>query len=162
MTLTSIMSQVKAKKEWSAMFESVNIHVSSVAVFMQIENLIQFALASGTLKPGDKLPAVRELAEKLGHNMNTVGKAYRDLEVMGIVYTRRGMGVFINKGIGANNSVQCHRKIAERLYEVTCEAKAAGMTLPQVKELCSASFASGGAPYSETPANVLALAKKSH
>ena len=78
------------------MFENVNIR-SSVAVYVQIESLVQFAVASGQLKPGDQLPSMHELAEKVGVNQNTVAKSYRDLEVMGVIHTRRGMGVFINK-----------------------------------------------------------------
>src|SRR5689334_5145904 len=74
------------------MLASIDIH-STVAVYIQIENHIQFAIASGKLKAGDQLPSVRELSERLNVNPNTVAKAYRDLEVMGLLYTRRGMGV---------------------------------------------------------------------
>jgi GntR family transcriptional regulator len=62
--------------------DSINT-TSSVAVYMEIENLLQFAIASGELRAGDQLPSVVKLAEKLKVNFNTVGKAYRDLEVMG-------------------------------------------------------------------------------
>ena len=85
------------------MLEKVNIR-SNVAVYLQIENHVQFAIASGELKPGDQLPSVRELSERLKINPNTVAKSYRDLEVMGYLYTRRGMGVFINKDIQKKNS----------------------------------------------------------
>ena len=80
------------------MLSSIDIH-SSVAVYVQIENHVQFAISSGKLKPGDQLPSVRELSERLEVNPNTVAKAYRDLEVMGLLYTRRGMCVFVNKGV---------------------------------------------------------------
>ena len=80
------------------MLTSVDIR-SSVAVYIQIENHVQFAISSGKISAGDQLPAVRELSERLKVNVNTVAKAYRDLEVMGLLYTRRGMGVFINKNI---------------------------------------------------------------
>jgi DNA-binding transcriptional regulator YhcF (GntR family) len=53
------------------MFESINIH-SSVAVYVQIENTVQFAVASGRLKADDQLPSVREASEKLNVNPNTV------------------------------------------------------------------------------------------
>jgi GntR family transcriptional regulator len=140
------------------MFENINIY-SSVAVYVQIENHVQFAVASGGLKAGDKLPSVRELAEKLKVNLNTVAKSYRDLEVMGIVYTRRGRGVFINKGVEAKCREDCRRRIVARLHEVAAEAKAAAMSSQEVKAVCAASYASGGDPYGETPEAVLALAK---
>ncbi len=140
------------------MFESINIR-SSVSVYMQIENLVQFSVASGKLKAGDQLPSVRELADRLNLNPNTIAKAYRDLEVMGIVYTRRGMGVFINKGIDAKCRDACHRKIRERLNEVVAEAKAAGFTLKETRELAESSFASDAGPYASTPDPRLAMAK---
>ena len=76
------------------MLEEVNVH-SSVAIYAQIENQIRFAIASGKLKANDQLPSIKELGERLGVNFNTVAKAYRDLEVMGLIYTRRGMGCYV-------------------------------------------------------------------
>ena len=72
---------------------------------------------------------MRELSERLGVNPNTVAKAYRDLEVMGLLYTRRGMGVFINKGIEAKCREDCRKRIIGRMYEVVAEAKAAAPRL---------------------------------
>jgi GntR family transcriptional regulator len=140
------------------MFENVNIR-SSVAVFLQIENLVQFAVASGKLKSGDQLPSIRELAEKVGVNQNTVAKSYRDLEVMGLVYTRRGMGVFVNKGAEARCREDCRKRIISRLHEVVSEAKAGGMAPREVKEVCEKSCACDAGPYGETPEGVLALAR---
>ena len=140
------------------MFSSINIH-SSVAVYVQIENEIQFAIASGKLKGTDQLPSVRELSERLGVNPNTVAKSYRDLEVMGLLYTRRGMGVFINKGVQQKCRDTCRRRIVGRLHEVSQEAKAAGMTKKDLIAVVNKSMASEGTPYSEVPKAVLSLAK---
>jgi len=140
------------------MFENVNID-SSVAVYVQIENHVQFAIASGVLKAGDRLPSVRELSERLALNPNTVAKSYRDLEVMGYVYTRRGMGVFIKKGIEAKCREQCRKRIIGRLHEVVGESKAAGMTQKAIKDVVGASYAAEAGPYSAPPASVSALAK---
>ena len=140
------------------MFENINIH-SSVAVYVQIENCVQFAVASGHLKPGDKLPSLQEAADKTKVNLNTVAKSYRDLEVLGIVYSRRGSGVFIQNGAEARCKANCHRRIVARLHEVTTEAKTAGMTPQEIKAVCAASYASDGDPYGEVPEAVLALAK---
>ena len=141
------------------MIPSIDIH-SSVAVYVQIENHVQFAIASGRLKPGDQLPSVRELSERLGVNPNTVAKAYRDLEVMGLLYTRRGMGVFINKGIEAKCREDCRKRIIGRMHEVVAEAKSAGMTRRDILDVAEASLAEEASPYGPTPASVLALAKK--
>jgi len=139
--------------------QSIDIH-SSVAVYVQIENHVQFAIASGRLKPGDRLPSVRELSERLGINPNTVAKAYRDLEVMGLVYTRRGMGVFINKDIKTKCGQDCRKRIIGRLFEIVAEAKAAGMSRKEVLTIIEASIAVDATPYGETPASLTALAKQ--
>lgn len=140
------------------MLSSIDIH-SSVAVYVQIENHVQFAIASGRLKPGDQLPSVRELSERLGVNPNTVAKAYRDLEVMGLLYTRRGMGVFVNKNIEGKCREDCRRRIIGRLHEVVAEAKAAGMVRKEILDVVEASAALDVSPYGETPASLNALAK---
>ncbi len=141
------------------MLASIDIH-SSVAVYIQIENHIQFAIASGELKPMDQLPSVRELSERLGVNPNTVAKAYRDLEVMGLLFTRRGMGVFINKGIEAKCREECRRRTLTRLHEVVSEAKASGMNKKEISSILEASLALDSSPYAEAPASIMDMAKK--
>lgn len=141
------------------MLASVDIH-SSVAVYVQIENQVQFAIASGKLKPGDQLPSVRELSERLEVNPNTVAKAYRDLEVMGLLYTRRGMGVFINKGIEAKCKEDVRRRLVGRLHEVTAESKAAGLSASEIKEIIELSLKSDASVYGATPTNLIGFAKK--
>ena len=140
------------------MLSSIDIN-SSVAVYVQIENHVQFAIASGRLKPGDQLPSVRELSERLNVNPNTVAKAYRDLEVMGLLYTRRGMGVFVNKGVEGKCRDECRKRIIGRLHEVVAEAKAAGMTAREVSEVTDKSYQTESGPYSATPNSLTALAK---
>jgi len=149
---------MRQKEEEVKMLSSIDIN-SSVAVYVQIENHVQFAIASGRLKAGDQLPSVRELSERLGVNPNTVAKAYRDLEVMGLLYTRRGMGVFVNKGIEGKCREDCRKRIIGRMHEVVAEAKAAGMSKGEVQEVAEKSFASEAGPYSATPNNLAALAK---
>lgn len=141
------------------MFESINIK-SSVPVYVQIENLVQFAIASGRLKADHKLPSAQVLAEKIQVNPNTVAKAYRDLEVMGLVYTWHGMGVFVEKGAQGRCSQQCRKQIVGRLHEVVSEAKAAAMSAQEIKQICRASMASNASIYGDPPAAMLALVKK--
>lgn len=145
------------------MLSSIDI-TSSVAVYVQIENQIQFAIASGQLKAGDQLPSVRELSERLGVNPNTVAKSYRDLEVMGLLYTRRGMGVFINKGIEGKCRDEVRKRIATRMHEVIAEAKAAGMNSKEIIEIAEKGIASNALPYSggqvSFPVSKSATAKK--
>ncbi len=140
------------------MFESINIH-SSVAVYVQIENEVLFAISSGRLKAGDQLPSVRQLSENVKVNPNTVAKAYRDLEVMGLVYTRRGMGVYINKGVQAQCRKDCRAKLARRAFEVVQEAKSSGMSKKGFADLVAKSWAEDSSPYGDVPRSVLNAVK---
>lgn len=141
-----------------AILSNVNLH-SNVAVYLQIENLVQFAVASGILKAGDKLPAVREVCEQLDVNPNTVGKAYRDLEVMGIVYTRRGFGVFIEKDCEKKCRNESHKRVAERIFEVASEARMAGLSKKVFEAIAAKSMSLGNPPYSPVPDEVRRLAR---
>ena len=140
------------------MFEHVNIH-SSVPVYQQIENEVRFAVASGRLEEGDQVPSVHEMSEKLRVNPNTVAKAYRDLEVMGLVFTRRGMGVYINKSAKAKCRDAVRDQIATRWREVVGEAKAAGMSLKELRDILEKLYDSKSGPYEVDEALVNRLAR---
>ncbi len=140
------------------LFDSIDIH-SSVAVYVQIENVVRFAIASGKLKPGDQLPSVNTLAERLDVNFNTISKSYRDLEVMGLLYTRRGRGAFIEKDAQKKCQERIRTEVVSRLHEVTSEGKAAGMTAGEIKAAARACLASDVKPYGPVPKGLLALTK---
>lgn len=67
----------------------------NVPIYIQIMNGIKQDIVSGKVKPGDRLSSVRELAEALSVNPNTVQRVYQELEREGISETRRGMGTYI-------------------------------------------------------------------
>lgn len=64
-------------------------------LYHQLERAIRFAIATGKLALGDQLPTVRQLAVELRINANTVAKVYAELERLGVVETRRGVGTFV-------------------------------------------------------------------
>lgn len=65
--------------------------------YRQIIDQIKFGIAVGNLKVGEQLPTVRSLAVELKVNLNTVAKAYRELEIQNILETQQGTGTFISK-----------------------------------------------------------------
>lgn len=71
---------------------------SLVPPSQQLVAAVLDAIANGELRPGDKLPAVRALAEQALVNPNTVGKAWRELEHLGVTEGRNGSGVFVTPG----------------------------------------------------------------
>lgn len=64
-------------------------------IYLQIMNYIKGEIITGKLKPGDKIPSVRELAAELQINPNTVQRTFQELERETIVETRRGMGRYV-------------------------------------------------------------------
>ena len=68
---------------------------SGIPVYRQIINYVCAAVAADSFKPGDQLPTIRALSERLNVNPNTVAKAYRELELKGIIVSERGSGSFI-------------------------------------------------------------------
>jgi GntR family transcriptional regulator len=87
------------------------------AVYRQIVDEVQRAVAIGVLRPEDPLPAVRQVATQLKVNANTVQHAFRTLEREGTVYVKRGIGTFVSpavKEIKGRQTVVA-RQIAERM-----------------------------------------------
>ncbi len=68
---------------------------SNVPPYAQVVEQVRHALLTDVLKPGDKLPSVKEVVSALAINPNTVLKAYRDLEREGLVEGRQGVGTFV-------------------------------------------------------------------
>ncbi len=64
-------------------------------VYLQLADQVRYAAASGRLRPGDPLPALRPLAEELRINRNTIAKAYAELETQGLIETVPGKGYFL-------------------------------------------------------------------
>jgi GntR family transcriptional regulator len=80
----------------------MDIHITpsdGVPIYLQIVGQVKYLVASGRLAPGEELPPIRTLAERLLINPNTVARAYRELEVAGLVETR-GRGGTVVTGAG--------------------------------------------------------------
>lgn len=84
-------------------------------LYHQLERSIRFAIATGKLGIGDKLPTVRQLAVDLRINANTVAKVYTELERSGVVETRRGVGTFV---MARPNEAANRRDREKRLREL--------------------------------------------
>src|SRR5205823_10180638 len=80
---------------------------SGVPFYRQIVDQVLLGVADGRLKPGTQLPTVRQLAVDLSVNLNTVAKAYREMEIRGIVDTQQGTGTFVS-------TRRAERKTSER------------------------------------------------
>jgi len=102
---------------------------SGVPVYRQIIDQARGAVASGALTPGDQLPTVRQLAVDLAINPNTVMRAYRELELGGLLETHQGTGTFIANKKLEKNSPERERRLGQMAQEFAARAGAAGFTL---------------------------------
>src|SRR6478736_5997957 len=84
-------------------------------LYAQLERGIRAAIAAGRLKPGDRLPTVRQLAVELRINANTVAKVYAELERAGVLATQRGIGTFVLARAAEMRSAQVRTRELETL-----------------------------------------------
>jgi GntR family transcriptional regulator len=108
---------------------------NGVPIYEQIARQVKFAVAHGGLRVGDLIPSVRELAQTLAVNPNTVARAYRDLQADGIVEPLRGEGLRI-----ARNAVDRCRKdrqklLKERLKGAILECRQSGLDPAEIRAL---------------------------
>ena len=99
---------------------------SGVSAYMQVVRQVKQALRLGMLRPGDQLPTVRDVVAALAINPNTVLKAYRELEMEGLVAGRQGQGTFVLKSL-AGPALAGHAELRVALVEWLQRARTAGM-----------------------------------
>jgi GntR family transcriptional regulator len=107
---------------------------SPVATYKQLVQQVRQALRVGLLEPGDQLPRVREVAESLAINPNTVLKAYRELELEGLVEGRPGLGTFVVRSL-AGPSLASQAGLRRELQAWLERARAAGLDQEDVVAL---------------------------
>jgi GntR family transcriptional regulator len=118
----------------AARFEfALDLH-SGVPVYRQLIDQVRAGIASGALRAGDQLPTVRQLAVDLAINPNTVMRAYRELELGGLLETHQGTGTFISDKKPEKKSAERERQLNQMAGEVAARAGAAGFTLEDLIE----------------------------
>src|SRR5579872_7362104 len=107
---------------------------SGVPVYRQIIDQVTGGMAAGALAPGDQLPTVRQVAVDLSINPNTVMRAYRELEIRGVLETQQGTGTFISHQKVKRDEVERRRQLSQMAAEFVSRAGAAGFTLEELLE----------------------------
>src|SRR5436309_4813905 len=107
---------------------------SGVPAYRQIIDQVLISVSSGTCAGGDQLPTVRQLAVDLAINPNTVVRAYRELEIRGILETQQGTGTFITDAKPKPNEAERRRRIAQLAGDLLARAGAEGITIEELVE----------------------------
>ena len=106
---------------------------SGVPAYRQIMDQVLAAIASGRLATGDQLPTVRQLAVDLSINPNTVVRAYKELEIRGMLTTQQGTGTFITAKKIKQTDVARLRRLSQMVSELVARAGGEGFTVSEIR-----------------------------
>jgi GntR family transcriptional regulator len=107
---------------------------SGVPAYLQVVQQVERALRMGVLRPGDRLPTVKEVVADVAINPNTVLKAYRELESRGLVEGRQGVGTFVlRRPAGPPPEVQA--RLARTLEQWVKSAREQGLDEASIQAL---------------------------
>ena len=119
---------------------------SGVPVYRQLIDQVTGALASGSLAAGNQLPTVRQAAVDMAINPNTVMRAYRELEIRGILETQQGTGTYISRQKPKRPDAERQRQLSQLVSDFLARAGAAGFTVEELLEQIND-------PYADRPKN---------
>lgn len=105
---------------------------SGVPVYRQLIEQVRNGVAFGSLHPGDQLPTVRQTAVDLAINPNTVVRAYRELEIRGVIETHQGTGTFVGTQKVERDDVERQRQLDQIVSEFVARAGAAGFRVGDI------------------------------
>lgn len=107
---------------------------SSVPIYIQIEDSIHSLIAAGQLQPGEQLPTIRELAADIRVNLNTVARAYFELDKEGVISTQRGRGTFVSGKPDESQIAKKRQKLLHSIIESALEeAHRLGYSAEEIK-----------------------------
>ena len=115
---------------------------SGLPAYLQLARQVREALRLGWLKPGDRLPTVRDVVTTSGVNANTVLKAYRELERAGLLEARQGSGTFVKATLGSVDP-EVMERVRAKLVDWVDEARAAGLENEDIDALVGSVLAEG-------------------
>ena len=107
-------------------------------IYRQIIRQIEYAVLSGRLKSGDRLPTIRSLAVELKTNPNTIAKAYGELEIRGILETQVGSGTYISDKKPTPEEESQEQKIRELVSRFIKDMRDLGIEKRELARLISA------------------------
>lgn len=116
----------------------MRLHISpqeGKPIYRQIVDQIRYLIASGQVAPGKELPPIRVLAEDLLINPNTVARAYRELEIAGLLHKRQGAGTYVSDRGSPLAEQERLRILADRVDALLAEARHMNIGLDQLLAL---------------------------
>jgi GntR family transcriptional regulator len=122
---------------------SMQIHISGtdgVPIYLQVVNQIKYLIVAGRLVAGEELPPIRNLAEKLVVNPNTIARAYRELEMAGFVEKRRTAGTYVSDQGSPLARRERMKILTDRIDQLLAEAGHLNVSLDDILKLTHQRF----------------------
>lgn len=107
---------------------------SSSPIYEQIIKQMKELCLKGILKPGEKVPSVRELSSMIVANPNTVSKAYKELEREGVIETLRGRGTYVTETVQIKMNEEKVEMLKEQLKSIVVDAFYAGIKIDDIQK----------------------------
>jgi GntR family transcriptional regulator len=114
---------------------------SRVPIYQQVKEQIIMLINTGVYKPNDQLSSIRNLSKELDININTIKRAFAELESDGVVYSVQGKGVFVSENPLGNENIAM--SALKDVATAVTSAKAMGVTKEQVKNLVDNIYEAG-------------------
>jgi GntR family transcriptional regulator len=114
-----------------------------VPIYLQLMEQVKHAIETGALRPGEQLPGIRPLAEELVVNVNTIAKAYRELEHEGVIEIRHGAGAFVTANARAAKVADRLRAAQSLVVGAVERLREKGLSNEEIRRLFEAELAKG-------------------
>jgi DNA-binding transcriptional regulator YhcF (GntR family) len=113
------------------MLEGLSVQDNGIPIYVQLREQILALIGRGVLKPGTQVPTMRQVAVALKIDLNTVQRAYAELEREGVLSRQRGVGTFVTETAPPRNT---KKQVQEFAYKAAAQAKAQGIVLEELIE----------------------------
>jgi GntR family transcriptional regulator len=114
------------------MLEQLVLHDNGIPIYVQLRDQLATLIGRGLLKPGERLPTMREVAVALRIDLNTVQRAYAELERDGLLTLMRGSGTFVAEAPPAPRNIR--KQTQDFAARIAAQARAQGIDLGEVAE----------------------------
>jgi GntR family transcriptional regulator len=114
------------------MLEYLVLHDNGIPIYVQLRDQLATLIGRGLLKPGERLPTMREVAVALRIDLNTVQRAYAELERDGLLTLMRGSGTFVAEAPPAPRNIR--KQTQDFAARIAAQARAQGIDLGEVAE----------------------------
>src|SRR5690349_15859036 len=111
------------------MLDSLSIQDNGIPIYVQLRDQILALIGRGSLKPGMRIPTMRQVAVALKIDLNTVQRAYAELERDGVLSKQRGVGTFVTQAAPPRNA---KKQVQEFAHRIAAQAKGQGIPLEEL------------------------------